>query len=76
MRLPRSMKVKVVQLSEPHVMRVLSFPTPERTPKTTANDVKARGLKEKHASSYVTRSVVFRGRIAPLRRRTCCNSRP
>ena len=40
------MKVKVVQLSEPHVMRVLSFPTPERTPKTTANDMKARRLKE------------------------------
>ena len=31
------MKVKVVQLSEPHVMRVLSFPTPERTPKTMPN---------------------------------------
>ena len=47
-RLPRSMKVKVVQLSEPHVMRVLRFPTPERTPETTANDVKARQLKETH----------------------------
>ena len=53
-RLPRSMKVKVVQWSEPHVMRVLSFPTPERTHKTTSNDVKARGLKEEHAPSYGT----------------------
>ena len=42
------MKVKVVQLSEPHVMRLLSFPTPERTLETTANDVKARQLKETH----------------------------
>ena len=52
-RLPRSMKVKVVQLSEPHVMRVLSFPTPERAPKTTSNDVKARGLRDKYGPSYV-----------------------
>ena len=51
MRLPRSMKVKVVQLSEPHVMRVSSFPTPERTAKTTANEVKARGLREARVSS-------------------------
>ena len=50
------MKVKVVHLSEPHVMRVLRFPTPERTPETTANDVKARRLKGKHAPSYDTRS--------------------
>jgi hypothetical protein len=53
-RLSRSMKVKVVHLSEPHVMTVLSFSTPERTPKTMANDVKARRLKGKHAPSYVT----------------------
>jgi hypothetical protein len=50
------MKVKVVQLSEPHVVRVLSFPTPERTPKTTADDVKARRLKETYVSSYHARS--------------------
>jgi hypothetical protein len=48
------MKVKVVQLSEPHVMRVLSFPTPKRTAKTTANDVKARGLRENSVSNYLT----------------------
>ena len=48
------MKVKVVHLSVPPVMRVLSFPTPERTPKTAANDVKARRLKDEQDSSYVT----------------------
>ena len=36
------MKMKVVQLSESHVMRVSSFPTPGRTAKTAANEVKAR----------------------------------
>jgi hypothetical protein len=41
-------------LSESHVMRVSSFPTPERAPKTTSNEVKARGLREKHAPSCVT----------------------
>ena len=56
LRRSRSMKVKVVQLSEPHVMRVPNFPTPERARKTTSNEVKARGLKEKHASSYHTQS--------------------
>ena len=50
------MKVKVVHLSEPHVMRVLSFPTPERARKTTSNDVKAHTLKEKHAPSYHAQS--------------------
>ena len=45
------MKVKVVQLSESHVMRVLSFPTPGRTAKTTVNEMKARGLREKYVSS-------------------------
>jgi len=54
LRLPRSMKVKVVQLSESHVMRVSSFPTPGRTAKTTVNEVKARGLREKYVSSYLT----------------------
>ena len=48
------MKVKVVQLSESHVMRVSSFPTPGRTAKTTVNEVKARGLREKYVSSYLT----------------------
>jgi len=56
LRLPRSMKVKVVQSSESHVMRLLSFLTPERTPKTTANEVKARELKEKDALSRPARS--------------------
>ena len=56
MRLPRSMKVKIVHLSEPHVMGLLSFLSPERAPETTANDVKARGLKEEHAPSYHARS--------------------
>ena len=61
------MKVKVVQLSEPHVMRVLRFPTPERTPETTANDVKARQLKETYVSSYHARS---RGILQPHRAAT------
>ena len=37
MRRSKPMEVKVVKLSAPHVMRVLSFPTPERTPRTTVN---------------------------------------
>jgi len=45
------MKVKVVQLSESHVMRVSCFPTPGRTAKTTVNEVKARGLREARVSS-------------------------
>ena len=48
MRRSKPMKVKVVKLSEPHVMGVLSFPTPERTPKTTVNETKTRGVKEKY----------------------------
>ena len=49
LRRSRSMKVKVVQLSDTHVMRVLNFCTPERTSKATPNKMKTRRLKEKHA---------------------------
>jgi len=49
LRRSRSMKVKVVQLSDTHVMRVLNFCTPERTSKATSNKMKTRRLKEKHA---------------------------
>ena len=44
MRRSKPMEVKVVKLSAPHVMRVLSFPTPERT---TVND----GERDKNAWS-------------------------
>ena len=47
MRRSKPMEVKVVKLSAPHVMRVPSFPTPERTPETTVNATKTRGVKEK-----------------------------
>lgn len=54
-----SMKVKIVQWSERHVMGVLSLSTLERTPKTAANAMKARGLKEKICSElYITTSEV------------------
>ena len=49
LRRSRSMKVKVVQLSDTHVMRVRSFCTPERTSKATLNKMKTRRLKEKRA---------------------------
>ena len=49
LRRSRSMKVKVVQLSDTHMVRVLSFCTPERTSKATSNKMKTRTLKEKHA---------------------------
>ena len=58
-RLPRSMKVKVVRLSKSHVMILLSLPSPERTPETTANEMRTRGIKEKHISSCSTRSHCF-----------------
>ena len=45
LRRSRSMKVKVVQLSDTHMMRVLSFCTPERTSKATPNKMKTRRLK-------------------------------
>ena len=45
LRRSRSMKVKVVQLSDTHVMRVLNFCTPERTSKATPNKMKTRRLK-------------------------------
>ncbi len=48
MRRSKPMEVKVVRLSAPHVMRLLSFPTPERTPRTTVNATKTRGVKEKY----------------------------
>ena len=48
MRRSKPMEVKVVKLSAQHVMRVLSFPTPERTPRTTVNATKTRGVKEKY----------------------------
>ena len=48
------MKVKVVKLSEPHTMGVLSFPTPERTPEMTVNETKTRGIKDKYVYSHVT----------------------
>lgn len=48
MRLSKPMEVKVVKLSAPHVMRVLSFPTLERTPRATLNATKTRGVKEKN----------------------------
>ena len=70
------MKVKVVQLSEPHVMGILSFPTPERTPKTTSNDVKARGLEEKYVASYLARSrFISPSLLLKKLRRTCTQSR-
>ena len=46
MRRLKPMEVKVVKSSAPHVMRVLSFPTLERTPKTTVNATKTRGVKK------------------------------
>ena len=49
LRRSRSMRVKVVQLSDTHVMRVPSFCTPERTSKATSNKMKTRRLKEKQA---------------------------
>ena len=49
LRRSRSMRVKVVQLSDTHVMRVLSFCAPERTSKATSNKMKTRRLKEKQA---------------------------
>ena len=49
LRRSRSMKVKVVQLSDTHVMRVLNFCTPERTSKATPNKTKTRRVKEERA---------------------------
>ena len=57
LRRSRSMKVKVVQLSDTHMVRVLSFCTPERTSKATSNKIKTRRrqrkacLKPSHAIS-------------------------
>ena len=72
-RLPRSMEVKVVRLSESHVMRVPRLPSPERTPQTRWE----REESKKNIFRAVLRDpIVFNHRVAPLRRRKYCNSRP
>ena len=79
MRRSKPMEVKVVKLSAPHVLRVLSFPTPERTPRTTVNATKTRGVKEKYGNMFkaISRDYsAFNHRDASLRRSKRCNSTP